>query len=76
MYSEEEQKKREIISAKAELTEWEAIKVLLKNNNLACHIKIAGMELGVCQNKKLLPVVEFHIKEINKFLNNEKNLWE
>lgn len=75
MWSEKAEKQREIDSAKAEITEAEALKVLLSNNTLAAEIHISGMVMGTCDNKWLLPVVEKQIKEINKFLNGQPNLW-
>lgn len=69
-------KQREIDSAKAELTEAEAIKVLLSNNTLASELHISGMKMGACNNKWFLPVVEKQIKEIKKYLNGEENSWE
>lgn len=73
---EEQIKKDKVESAKVELTEAEAIKILLKNNIIACEIHISGMVIGICDNKKLLPIIEYQIKEIEKFLNGEKNQWE
>jgi len=69
-------KQREIDSAKKELTELEAIKILLSNNILAAELHISGMVMGACNNKWLLPVVEKQIKEITKYLKGEENLWE
>jgi len=62
--------------AQKELTELEALKVLIKNNNLACTVEIAGLSFGVCDNSKMLPVIEFQEQEIQKFLNGKKNKWE
>jgi hypothetical protein len=62
--------------AKKELTECEAMKVLLANNALAAEIHIAGMRMGTCDNAWLIPIVDKQIEELNKFLNGEKNLWE
>lgn len=76
MWSKEDEKQREIESAKAEITQAEALKVLLSNNTLAAEINIAGMVMGACDNKWLLPVVDKQIEELNKFLNGEPNLWE
>lgn len=76
MWSKEDEKQREIESAKAEITQAEALKVLLSNNTLAVEIHIAGMVMGACDNKWLLPVVDKQIEELNKFLNGEPNLWE
>lgn len=75
MYNQIDEEKRERESAKAELTQAEAMKILLKNNTLAAEIHIAGMIMGTCDNKWLLPAVEKQIKELNKFLKGEPNLW-
>lgn len=66
----------EITQAKTELIRWQALEMLAQNNDLASHIEIAGINLGVCSNKKLIPVIRYNIKEINKFLKGEPNLWE
>jgi hypothetical protein len=71
-----EEKRMKIESAKCELTELKAIKILLKNNLLAAEIHIAGMVMGTCYNDWLLPVIDKQIQEIKKFLNNKPNLWE
>lgn len=76
MWSEKHEKEMQIDNAKAEITECEAIKVLLSNNSLAAEIHIAGMVMGTCDNKWLLPVIDKQIKELNKFLNGQPNLWE
>lgn len=73
---EKANKQREIDSARKELTELEAIKILLSNNILASELHISGMVMGACNNKWFLPVVEKQIKEINKFLKGEVNIWE
>jgi len=73
---EKANKQREIDSAKTELTQLEAIKILLSNNTLAAELHISGMVMGACNNRWFFPVVEKQIKEINKFLKGEENLWE
>lgn len=73
---EKANKQREVDSAKQELTELEAIKILLSNNIIAAELQISGMTMGICNNKWFLPVVEKQIKEINKYLKGEENLWE
>jgi len=62
--------------AKKELTELEALKVLVKNNDLACTIEIAELSFGLCDNSKILPVIEFQEREIKKFLKGQNNSWE
>ena len=73
---EKEQKERDKISALSSLTQWEAVKVLIENNDLGCEIHIAGMRLGLCDNSKLRPVVNQNIDEIKKFLKGKPNLWQ
>jgi len=58
------------------LTQWKAVKVLIQNNRLGCEIHIAGMKLGVCNNSKLLPIINHNIAEINKYLKGLPNLYE
>ena len=69
-------KKRDLSQAIAELTELEALKVLIKNNELACTVEIAGLSFGLCDNSKALPLIEFQEKEIRKFLDGKKNMWK
>lgn len=71
-----EQKKREIMHAKGEMTQLEAMKVLVRNNDLACEIYIAGMQIGLSSNKGILPILNAEIKEIQKFLDGKPNKWE
>lgn len=72
----ERQHERQIESAKAELTEAEAVRVLLSNNTLAAEIHISGMVFGVCDNKWLLPIIDKQVDEIQKFIDGKENLWE
>jgi hypothetical protein len=58
------------------LTQWKAARILIQNNLLGCEIHIAGMKLGVCDNSKLLPIINQNIAEINKFLKGLPNLFE
>lgn len=76
MYSEKEEKKREVMQAKAELTKLEAIKVLLGNNSLGCEIHVAGLHMGVSENSRVIPIIDSEIAEIKKYLNGEPNTWE
>lgn len=69
-------KKQDIDSAKAELIEAKAIKLMLSSDVLAAEIHISTMKIGVCDIKWLLPVVNKQIKEIEKYLAGEENLWE
>ena len=69
-------KDREIESAKSEITQAEAMKLLLSNNTLAAEVSIAGMRMGTCDNTWLIPVIDKQIGELNKFINGEPNLWE
>lgn len=65
-----------IEDAKAELTQAEALKVLLSNNILAAEIHISGMVMGVCNNEWLIEVVDKQINELKKFLDGKENIWE
>lgn len=73
---EEEIKERDKESALSLLTQWKAVKVLIGNNTLGCEIHIAGMHLGICDNSKLLPIINQNIIEIKKFLKGQPNLYE
>ena len=73
---EEIEKDRVITEAKAELSKLEAIKVLIKNNDFGLEIHICNMVIGLCNNSKILPVINYQIIEIKKFLKREKNCWE
>lgn len=70
------QRELDIEDAKKEITECEAMKVLLSNNSLAAEIHISGMRMGTCDNSWLIPIVDKQIEELNKFLNRQPNLWE
>jgi len=73
---EKEQKKRKIESAKAELSQFKAALILVGNNTLACEIHIAGMKVGICDNRKVIPALNCNIKQIEKFLEGKPNKWE
>ena len=70
-----QQSEWDISEAKEELTKLKALKVLIQNNELACEIEVAGLKFGLCDNSKILPVIEFQEKEIKKFLNGKENMW-
>jgi hypothetical protein len=72
----EEKDERLIMEAKMELSKLEAIKVMALNNDFGCEIHIDNLVLGLCNNKKIIPLVNYQIKEIKKFLKGEKNTWE
>lgn len=76
MYSEAEEKEREVMQAKAELTKLQAIMVLLSNNTIGCEIHVAGLHMGVSENSRVIPIVEAEAIEIQKYLNGEPNTWE
>ena len=73
---EQQQKEWDINEARSELTKLEALKVLIKNNELACEIEVAGLSFGLCNNLQILPAIEFQEKEIQKFLKGIPNEWE
>lgn len=60
----------------SQLTQWKAVEVLIRNNDLGCEIHIAGMKLGICDNSKLLPIVKQNIAEIRKFIKGKPNMYE
>jgi hypothetical protein len=62
--------------AKKELTQYEALLHLVKNNDLGCHVECAGFSLGLCNNSKIIPAIKHTIKEIKKAINGEPNEWE
>lgn len=66
----------DLMEAKSSLTQWQAMKVLAGNNNLAAIIKIASVKQGVCNNSLLIPIIDHNIQEIEKFLKGELNEWE
>lgn len=62
--------------AKRELAEWKALRELVKYNKFGCEIHMHGMVKGLCDNKKLIPVIDHNIGEIKKFLKGKPNKWE
>jgi hypothetical protein len=72
----DEYRKQEIKSAKAEITQIEAAMLLATNNTLGCEIHIAGLKIGICDNKKILPALKHHKREIEKFIAGESNMYE
>ena len=73
---EEQMRKRDIREAKTALTLIDAMTILAGNNNLACMIDIAGLRVGICNNKKIIPALKHQKAEIEKFLKGEKNEYE
>jgi hypothetical protein len=76
MWTDEEFKKRYIEDAKSTLTQIEAALILATNNHLGCEIHIAGMSIGICNNKKIIPVLKHNKTEIEKYLRGEQNEYE
>lgn len=62
--------------AQKELTKYEALLHLVKNNELGCHIECGGFSMGLCNNSKIIPAIKHTIKEIKKAINGEPNEWE
>ena len=58
------------------MVECHAMKVLLTDNRLAATISIAGMSIGVCRNDTLVSAIDFHMQEIEKFIEGEENDYE
>jgi len=75
MYNELDYKEREISDAKSDLSQINAMLELIKNNELACEIHMCGLKIGLCNNSKVIPAIEYHKNEIIKYLNNEPNEW-
>lgn len=72
IYPDNEDSKRE---ARNELIMLNAVKELIKDNDLACEVSINGITIGLCDNLSVLPAIEKNIQEINKFLKGEDNEW-
>jgi len=70
------QKIEDTREAKNELIMLNAVKELLKDNDLACEVTINGITIGLCSNLSVLPAIKKNITEINKFLKGEPNEWE
>ncbi len=49
---------------------------LLKNKDIGCEIHISGLMVGICNNSKVVPALNYHLREIDKFLRGQKNEWE
>lgn len=47
-----------------------------KDNLLGCMVKIDGLEIGLCNNLNMIPVLEYEIAEIDKYLNGLENEYE
>ena len=63
-------------AAMLRLDQWLAMRIFAENNDFAAMIDIFGIQLYVCDNSLLLPVIDHNIEEINKFLNGEPNSYE
>lgn len=64
------------LDANCELAQWEALLVMAKNPHLAITIEISGLRMGICSNKKIIPVIKQNIAEIKEFLKGNANEWE
>ncbi len=62
--------------AATEVTLTTAAIILAENNDLGVEIHIAGLEVEICMNEKIIPALKAHIEEIVKFQKGEENLWE
>ena len=76
MMSPNEIKKQTKKEARRDLIMTNAVIELVKDNDLACVIHINGIELGICQNRKIMPALRHHKTEIEKFLRGSNNEWE
>ncbi len=61
--------------AKTELRQCEAVRLLLHDEQLAAEIHISGMTVGLCNIQKLIPALEYHMKEIEKHIEGKENEW-
>jgi len=68
--------KEDRIEAETELSRLKIMKHYLKDNNIACEINAVGLSFGLCNNKQILPVIKYQIKQIKKFLKGKSNYWE
>jgi hypothetical protein len=71
-----EDHERKVSEAHKDKSVLRAMIELLKNNDFACSVEIMGMDYGICNNPAFIPFLEAEILEIDKFLNNQENLWE
>lgn len=62
--------------ANRSLIKTESLIRLAEDNTLACTIEIDGIRVGICDNSKVIPALQFHKDEILKFMNGKKNMWE
>ena len=76
MWNEEEEKQREIDEAKATLLKTKAAIMLAGNNWYGCEVHIAGLKIGICDNSSVIPALQAHKKEIEKFLKGKPNMYE
>ena len=76
MYNFPEDKERMISEAKKELIEIEALMILAQCNDFGLEIHLAGMKMGLCNNKKIIPILKYQKAEIQKFLEGKENMWE
>jgi hypothetical protein len=47
-----------------------------RDNDLACCVEIGGLQVWVCDNSAIIPALEKHIEEIDKYLNNKPNMYQ
>jgi uncharacterized protein YuzB (UPF0349 family) len=71
----EEAKKSMLEDAEIDLARCNAIIELCKSNTLACEILIDGHIIGLCNNEKVIPALEHHKKEIQKYIDGKENEW-
>ena len=68
-----EQEKRQ---AKHEIKLCKLLIDMAEDNELPCGLEINGIKLWLCDNSKIIPALEAHVKEIMKFLNGKPNKYE
>lgn len=63
-------------NASIEISHLKAAKILAENKILGAEINISGLKIGISNHDNLINLIEDEIKEIEKFLRGEENLWE
>lgn len=69
-------KERDIREAKANILKLKLLLVYLEDDEMACEVSMADVNVGLCLTKNMIPVINQEILEIEKFLRGEANQWE
>ena len=76
MFDEKALQRKIIREVKSEISQFEAMKILARNDDLAIHIESCGLNLGLCDGKKIIAFLNNEIKERKKFIDGKPNKWE